>query len=275
VDGVTEMSADNKAKNKKEGEEKVEDVYDIHDDVDDDNVENESIYTRKDVLTSGNPEIDEKMGGGIPTGTLSLIEGPNDCGKSVLTQQLLWGGAQQGFKIAIYTTENTIKSFLKQMDSLALDVNDFFLLGRLKIYPINVEGADFEDGLLFLNKIIDDLSEKPSELVIIDSLTVFVSHSSNNDILNFFAACKNLCDTGKTILLTVHNYAFEEEILTRVRSACDAHISLKLDVMGDKLIKRMEIAKIRGAQRTTGNIVSFEIEPDFGMRIIPFSRARA
>jgi flagellar protein FlaH len=272
------MSADNKAEKKnkeeEEEEEKLEDVYDIHDD-DDKDIEKESLYTRKDVLTSGNPEIDEKMGGGIPTGTLSLIEGPNDCGKSVLTQQLLWGGAQQGFKIAIYTTENTINSFLKQMDSLALDVNDFFLLGRLKIYPISVEGADFEDGLLFLNKIIDDLSEKPSEMVIIDSLTVFVSHSSTNDILNFFAACKNLCDTGKTILLTVHNYAFEEEMLARVRSACDAHIAMKLDAMGDKLIKTMEIAKIRGAQRTTGNIVSFEIEPDFGMRIIPISRARA
>ena len=87
-----------------------------------------TLYDSKDVLTSGNPEIDNKMGGGIPVGSLTLIEGPNDCGKSVLTQQLLWGAAQQGFHIAVYTTENTIKSLLKQMNRLALDVTDFFCL---------------------------------------------------------------------------------------------------------------------------------------------------
>ena len=111
-------------------------------------------------------------------------------------------------------------------------------------------------------------------MVLIDSLTVFVTHSSNDDILNFFTACKKLCDTGKTILLTVHSYAFGEEMLTRVRSICDAHIALKLEEMGDKLIKTMEIAKVRGAQRTTGNIISFDVEPEFGLRIIPISRAR-
>jgi flagellar protein FlaH len=36
----------------------------------------------------------------------------------------------------------------------------------------------------------------------------------------------------------------------------------------------MEVAKVRGASKRTGNIVSFEIEPGWGMRIIPISRAR-
>ena len=260
------MGTSNEAekKKKKEAEEKY---YD-------DDISLTSLYGSKDVLTSGSPEIDEKMGGGIPRGSLSLIEGPNDCGKSVLTQQLLWGGAQQGFNIAIYTTENTIKSLLKQMASLSLDVSDFFVLGHLKIYPISVEGAEFVDASAFLDKLLKDMSKKSSEMVLIDSLTVFVTHSSNDDILNFFNACKNLCDTGKTILLTVHNYAFGEELLTRVRSLCDVHFSLKLEGMGNELKKTLEIAKLRGAQRITGNIVSFDVEPEFGLRISPISRAR-
>jgi len=262
------MGTGNNAKKKKKKKKEEEEHRDYDADI-------TSHYDSKEVLTSGNPEIDKKMGGGIPAGSLTLIEGPNDCGKSVLAQQLLWGGAQQGFDIAVYTTENTIKSLLKQMDSLALDVSDFFVLGNLKIYPISGEAEDSDGDSTFLDMIIDDLSKKPSEMVLIDSLTVFVTHSSNNEILNFFTACKKLCDTGKTILLTVHSYAFGEEMLTRVRSICDAHLSLKLEEMGDKLIKTMEIAKIRGAQRTTGNIISFDVEPKFGLRIIPISRARA
>ena len=32
--------------------------------------------------------------------------------------------------------------------------------------------------------------------------------------------------------------------------------------------------KIRGAKKSTGNIVSFEVQPGYGIRIIPISSAR-
>ena len=120
--------------------------------VDDDNedISITSVYDSKEILTSGDMEIDKKMGG-IPAGSLTLIEGAKDTGKSVLTQQLMWGGLQQGFIFATYTTENTIKSLLKQMESLSLDVSDFFIFGNLKIYPIHVEGVEWAADIPFLD----------------------------------------------------------------------------------------------------------------------------
>jgi archaeal flagellar protein FlaH len=44
--------------------------------------------------------------------------------------------------------------------------------------------------------------------------------------------------------------------------------------MGDRLVKIMEVLKVRGADRPTGDIVTFEVEPKVGMRIIPMSKAR-
>ena len=196
-------------------------------DDDNDDISITSVYDNKEILTSGNMEIDKKMGGGIPAGSLTLIEGANDTGKSVLTQQLMWGGLQQGFIFATYTTENTTKSLLKQMESLSLDVSDFFIFGNLKIYPIHVEGVEWAADIPFLDYIIADVKSKQQEVIVLDSLTVFVSDATEADILNFFAACKNLCDQGKTILITVHTFAFNEELLTRVWSICDAHLSLK------------------------------------------------
>ncbi|NQE46693.1 putative flagella-related protein H [ANME-1 cluster archaeon GoMg2] len=244
-------------------------------DIDEEEIRITSPYEQKDVLTSGNIEMDKKMGGGIPAGSLTIIEGPNDCGKSVVTQQILWGGLQQGFTITSYTTENTIKSLLKQMDSLALDISEYFLLGYLKIFPFSLKGTEGVAEIPYLKYIVDDMERKQDDIVIIDSLTVFVSRASENDILDFFSSCKNLCDHGKTILITVHDYAFGKEMLTRIRSICDAHLSIRLEEAGDKLIKIMEVAKIRGAQRSTGNIISFDVEPGFGLRIIPIGRAKA
>lgn len=243
--------------------------------VDSEEIRITSAYDSKEIITSGNREMDKKMGGGIPAGSLTLIEGSNDTGKSVLTQQLMWGGLQQGFTFATYTTENTIKSLLKQMDSLSLDISDYFVFTKLKIYPIHIEGIKWANDVPFLDYIVADVKAKSSEVILIDSLTVFVSDASDNDVLNFFASCKNICDSGKTILITAHTFAFGEEVLTRVRSICDAHLSLRKEEVGDRLIRTMEVAKIRGAQRTTGNVIAFEVEPAFGLRIIPVSRTKA
>jgi flagellar protein FlaH len=54
-----------------------------------DNIEEE---IKKSILSSGNSEIDKKLGEGIPLGSLTLIEGENDTGKSVLCQQFIYGG---------------------------------------------------------------------------------------------------------------------------------------------------------------------------------------
>ena len=243
-------------------------------DEDEEDIKIASIYDNKEIITCGNMEMDKKMGGGIPAGSLVIIEGGNDTGKSVISQQLMWGALQQGFTLASYTTENTIKSLLKQMDSLSLDISDYFVFGYLRIYPIHVGGDGVDEDFPFLDYIVADIKSRQSEIILIDSLTVFVTGAPESDILNFFTRCKDLCDSGRTIIITVHTFAFGEELLTRVRSICDAHLSIKKEEIGDKLVKTMEVAKIRGALKRTGNVIAFDVEPSFGVRIIPVSKAK-
>lgn len=233
--------------------------------------------TPDDVVSSGNYEIDQKMGGGIPMGTLSIFEGQNDSGKSVFVQQIMWGGLNQGWRIAMFTTENSIKSLLKQMRSLSLDIDDFFITGRLKIFPIRLQDGDKDKsaGGNLLNFMLESMKQCNSEVIIIDSLTVFVFNSEDDDILSFFTGCKDLCDLGKTIMLTAHGYAFPENLLIRIKSICDAHLHLRIEEAGDQMIKSLEVAKIRGARKSTGNIVSFDVDPGFGLRIIPISKVKA
>ena len=75
--------------------------------------------------------------------------------------------------------------------------------------------------------------------------------------------------------MVVHSYAFDEGMLIRVRSLCDAHLKLRLEEVGERLVKMLEASKVRNAERTTGNIISFEVEPGLGMRIIPITKAKA
>ncbi|MFY1644472.1 ATPase domain-containing protein, partial [Methanoculleus bourgensis] len=96
---------------------------------------NNSILEMPDrtILSTGNTELDKKIADGLPLQSLSLIEGENDTGKSVLTQQIIWGALKQGFNVDLFSTENTSKSFLTQMESMSLDISDYFAWGYLRV----------------------------------------------------------------------------------------------------------------------------------------------
>jgi flagellar protein FlaH len=229
----------------------------------------------KGVILTGVREIDSKLGGGIPAGSLGLIEGQADSGKSVLCQHLTYGALSGNSSVVYYTTENSVKSLISQMDSLALYTLDHFLTDRLRIYPLYFSSyiRDTEKPLIIMD---DHLNNLPSQfkLIIVDSITLLMAHSSSMATVDFFWTCKKLCGQGRSVLLVVHSYAFEQETLSRASSLCDVHLNLKLEQVGERMIKAMEVLKVRGADRPTGDVVSFEIEPKVGMRIIPFSRAR-
>ena len=71
-------------------------------------------YKSATIISTGSREIDDKMGGGVPLGSMTLVEGDSHSGKSVLTQQMSWGSLQDGFKLSFFTTENTVKSLVKR-----------------------------------------------------------------------------------------------------------------------------------------------------------------
>ncbi len=224
------------------------------------------------VISTGNSEIDKKLGGGIPKSSLILIEGESDSGKSVLTQQLIWGSLYDGFPAVIYTTEDTVKGFMRQMNSLSLDVTDFLLMNRLKVFTIMASKANLTPTQVFTILLADLESRDPNALAVVDSLTTFITHSGIEETMTYFEMCKHFCDRGATIVNVVNSYAFGQAELSRVRSMCDAHIRLRTEEVGDKIIKVMEVAKVRGADLSTGNILSFDVEPMLGMKIIPISK---
>ncbi len=227
-----------------------------------------SIYT-------GNRELDQAIGGGIPYRTLMLMEGQSASGKSTLSQQLIWGALTAGDNAALYTTEQTVQSFLRQMSSLGEDVSNYFLLNHLQIFPLNIPQGSIDPAQLFRQLSNHIAQQNDCQIVVVDSLTTIISQADGELIQEFFAGCKALCDEGKAIICTVHSNAFPEDILTRVRSICDAHIRLQVEKAGSKLLKTIEVAKIRGAEMNTGTISGFEVEPGLGLRIIPISKARA
>ena len=234
------------------------------------------VGSRLKVISTGSSEIDKKLGGGIPAGSLTLLEGQSDSGKSVVAQQMIWGSLHDGASVVLYTTENTVKSFIRQMASLALDGLDFVLLGRLRIVEVSSGRSGLSAAEVLELLVISMRKDTGADMMVVDSLTTFVSHGVSDEAVAYFEDCREICsDYGKTIINISNSYAFDNSTLARLRSMCDAHLSLRVEEVGDKLVKILEVSKIRGASKTTGNIITFDVEPNLGMRIIPISKASA
>jgi flagellar protein FlaH len=232
---------------------------------------------QESVLSSGVSEIDKRLGGGLPLGSLTMIEGESDAGKTPFVQQFIHGCVESGKRVALYTTENTTTSLLRQMKNLGLDVDDYFILGRLSVFPLPMAGnADTSKAMYSL--FLSHIQSLDVDVIYLDGLTAFASHANESDTLDFFSAARDLCDKGTSLVITLHSYAVREELLTRLLTLCDAHLSLRVeDLGGARLCKTLEILKIRGAARSEGsanNNVCFDVEPGLGITIIPVFKAK-
>ena len=225
-------------------------------------------------ISTGSPELDRTIGGGVPYRSLMLIEGPSASGKSTLAQQFIWGALNAGEDAGLYITEQTAQNFLRQMSSLGQDVKDYFLLHHLEIYPISDSDRKVDPRTLFVDLANHITASKSWRVVVIDSLSTF-DPSAGSELAQFFSKCKTFCDSGKVVIFTVQPDAFDPSVMTRLRAVCDAHVRLNVTRSGSQLVKTIEVAKIRGAELATGNISGFGIEPGVGIRIIPISRAKA
>ncbi len=242
----------------------------------DQNVEERRNGTKRYIVSSGNSEIDRRLGGGISEDSLILVEGENDTGKSVVCQQLTYGALYSQHRVAYFTTENSIRSLLDQMGSLSLDISDFYAWGYIRIFPLHLEGVKWSTDQMktILEAVAKTINSVRENVIFIDSLTIFTTYSTEEDTLTFLTKLKDLCDEGKTIFITLHQHAFKEDTLVRIRSACDCHLLLRKDLIGDKYVNSLEVSKMRGAKKTSGNFVSFEVHPGFGLKVIPITQVK-
>jgi len=236
-----------------------------------------SITTKLESIRTGFKEMDDRMGGGIRVNSLALIEGRAEAGKSTLSQYLAYIALRSRENaIAYYTTEYSIRGLIAQMDSLSLYVLDEFLTDWLRIYPLGLCNSPrvAEKSFRLLANHFSKLPER-FNLVIVDSLTLLMTHTDPVATLDFLFRCKELCTQGRSIILLASSHAFQKETLSRTYALCDYYLKLRSEEIGNRLIRILEVPKLRGVDYKVGEGVSFEIEPEVGIRVVPVAKVKA
>lgn len=239
--------------------------------------------TTSDPGTSGVKDIADALGGGIKEKSLFLIEGEAGTGKSVLSEHIAYGVLRaQGSKVAYYSTTHNAKGMVERMGTLGLDVARDMIADRLRVYRVGT-GPVIRDAPKALQGIINHICGIPEEfkLIFFDSPSWFMTHVDASVKVDFLHICKELCERDRTIVLVLDSHVFEQKTLARVFSVSDYYLRLKTfdtmletGQMDTRVIKRLQVCKVAGAERHGGEEMKFEIKEHLGIQLLPFVRIK-
>jgi len=125
------------------------------------------------VLSSGIAALDRLLGGGLASGTSTLIVGPAGSGKSTIAMQFALAAARRGENVAHFAFDETIATFFTRAGSLGLDEIQA-LAAQDRYHLQQVDPAELAPGQ-FAQLVRHVVEERDVRLVVIDSLNGYLN----------------------------------------------------------------------------------------------------
>lgn len=151
-----------------------------------------------EMLSSGIPELDELLGGGITEQTITIISGPSGVGKTTLGLQFMKEAAGRGKRSIVYSFEEETGTMIARSSSINIPVREMIDRGSLQIQQYR--SWSFDEGL-FADQIREDI-EAGCEIVMIDSIASYEACGDpDRTRAQLLRVCKHLVEQGVTVLL--------------------------------------------------------------------------
>jgi circadian clock protein KaiC len=131
-------------------------------------------------VSSGLPELDESLGGGLPTGTSTILLGAAGVGKSTLVAQYASTAAASGGYAAIFTFDESARNFVARSEGIGLPVKKHVDSGKMGI--VQVDPGALSPGE-FSQMVRDAVERRGATVVAIDSLTGYLSATPDERFL--------------------------------------------------------------------------------------------
>jgi flagellar protein FlaH len=230
--------------------------------------------------------LDKELGGGMPPGSIVLMEGDYGAGKSALSQRFAYGLCEEGATVTFLSTELTVGSFLEQMHSLdygmvdhMLDENVLFLhadIGDSKSTFSDEE--EEEDRMNLLKRLMEAEVMWDSDVIIIDTFDAILRNDPKFEalvreneerqaaleIISFF---RDIIADGKVIVLTVDPTTLDEEAIGPFRSIADVFLELEMVEVGNDVRRQISVLRFAGMGEQVGDTIGYSVRSGTGIVI--------
>ena len=204
-------------------------------------------------LTSGDPGLDEILGGGLPMNGINLIIGLPGSGKTMLSEQFVFAGATEE-RPALYltTVSEPFEKILRYGQTLSFFDRD--AIGR-SVYLEDLGGTvGGTEGLSAVTERIGTLTkERRPGIIAIDSFKALAAFAEDAQTFRrFLHDLAALLTAFPVTSFWIGEYSEEEMRTTPEAAVADGILSLEMQRANERAQRLIQVIKLRGSGFRSG-----------------------
>lgn len=204
--------------------------------------------------TTGVPGLDGMLGGGLPSGSTTLITGGTGTGKTILSLSWLVRGAMENEPGIFCTYEENPDQLVRTASSFGWDLRGLIDQRLLKVLHVSPVELDLDEHI---HEIQSAAREMKAKRIVIDSITAF--ELGMNDKHKYTDYVWGVCDYFKTQGISIMLVNESEDLfgLTqiarhKVSYISDNIIALGFFMEGINMRRAVGVLKMRGSAHAMG-----------------------
>ncbi|WP_435361469.1 ATPase domain-containing protein [Haloarchaeobius sp. DFWS5] len=223
--------------------------------------------------------VNHAFGGGIPEGSIVLIEGVDGAGKSVLSQRMTYGMASEDAYVSYVSTELAASEFIKQMHSLSYDIVDPLLTGKVLFLNVDVDTHRGEEQRELLSQLTKPSLLWQGDVVVVDAFSAFLRNDPTFDAITsegdedhkmetVLTFLQQMTQQGKSVVLTVDPEAVTEKALMPIRSVADVFLQIETKTVGQDTRRTIRVRRYANMRDPVDDAIGFNVQQGRGMTIV-------
>jgi circadian clock protein KaiC len=222
----------------------------------------------REPVTSGVPELDQLLGGGLDRGTTTLLIGPAGSGKSSVATQYVVEMAKLGERAAVFAFDETLGILTARAEALGLPLRQQIRSGAVSARQI--DPAEISPGE-FAWTVVKSV-EAGCKLIVIDSLNGYLNAMPGEKYLNnqLHELTSYLNQQGVITILVMaqHGMVTALEAPVDLSYLCDTVVNMRYFEAAGQMRQSISVIKKRSGNHER-SIREFTLAGGHGVRIGP------
>lgn len=152
-----------------------------------------------EAISSGVPELDELLQGGLERGTVTVISGPSGVGKTTLGLYFMKEAAGRGERSVIYSFEEWVETLMRRSEAVHIPVRNMVERNTLSIVQVEPLRYTPDEFALMVRQ---EVEERGTRIVMLDSIAGYRLCMPSEDLVSHLHALASyLKNMGVTVLL--------------------------------------------------------------------------
>jgi len=207
-------------------------------------------HSSRERMQSGLAGLDKLLGGGLESGTSTLIVGAAGTGKSTIASLFCTRAAEQGEHAALFIFDESSNTLFSRLDGLGIDLKKHVESGRVSVQQ--VDPAELSPGE-FVHAIRRAVEVRKARIVVIDSLNGFLNSMPDEKflIIQLHELLAYLGQQGvATVMVAAHHGLIGAQMSAPVDASylADAVVLLRYFEADGEVHQAISVVKMRGGE---------------------------